>query len=264
VPAPTPPTVEALESIAIATARAAAKLIRTAVGAAVAVGVKSSPTDVVTQTDIETESMIRAMLSAATPGAGFVGEEGGTTPSHQSTLSWIIDPLDGTVNFTYGLPVIGVSIAAAIDGTVVAGAVVDILRDEAFSAAFGAGARCDGEPITASACNDISQALVTTGFSYTADLRRQQGELVGRLIPMARDIRCFGSAALQLCWVACGRVDAYYERDTKLWDYAAGALIAAEAGATVELPCPENDSLTVAGSPEVFGSLRSLVEYPTD
>jgi myo-inositol-1(or 4)-monophosphatase len=263
VPALTTSTVETLEALAVATGRAAAKLIRATAGAAVAVGLKSSPSDVVTQTDIDTETMIRAMLNDATPGAGFVGEEGGTTPpTFPSALSWIIDPLDGTVNFTYGLPVIAVSIAAAIDGTVVAGAVVDILRDEVFSAAAGLGARCDGTPITVSACDDISRALVTTGFSYSAELRRQQGELAGRLIPIVRDIRCFGSAALQLCWVACGRVDAYYERDTKVWDYAAGALIAAEAGATVELPCPENDSLSVAAPRAVFGRLRSLVEYP--
>jgi myo-inositol-1(or 4)-monophosphatase len=143
-----------------------------------------------------------------------------------------------------------------------AGAVADVVGNQVFSAAVGMGARWDGQPITASACNDIGRAMVTTGFSYSAELRRQQGELVGRLIPIARDIRCFGSAAIQLCWVACGRVDAYYERDTKVWDYAAGALIAAEAGATVELPCPENDSLCVAAPPELFAELRGLIEYP--
>jgi myo-inositol-1(or 4)-monophosphatase len=262
VPEPMLPTPDALERLAVSTAQSAAQLIRRTVGRAVSVGLKSSPSDVVTQTDIDTEALIRALLSEATPGAGFVGEEGATTVPDRNGLTWIIDPLDGTVNFTYGLPVVGVSIAAGVHGTVVAGAVADVVGNQVFSAAVGMGARWDGQPITASACNDIGRAMVTTGFSYSAELRRQQGELVGRLIPIARDIRCFGSAAIQLCWVACGRVDAYYERDTKVWDYAAGALIAAEAGATVELPCPENDSLCVAAPPELFAELRGLIEYP--
>jgi myo-inositol-1(or 4)-monophosphatase len=255
-------SLESLELLAVSTAQAAARLIRPTVGSAVSVGLKSSPTDVVTQTDIDAEALIRSLLGEATPGAGFVGEEGDTTVPDRAGLTWIIDPLDGTVNFTYGLPVVGVSIAAAVHGSVVAGAVVDVVSNEVFSAALGRGARCDRQPIAASSCADIGRAMVTTGFSYSAELRKQQGELVGRLIPIARDIRCFGSAALQLCWVACGRVDGYYERDTKVWDYAAGAFIAAEAGAQVELPCPENDSLTIAAPAMLFAELRRLVEYP--
>lgn len=258
-PAPSP---ERLEDLAVSAARAAASLIRECLGGAVSLRQKSSPTDIVTQTDVEAEALIRAGLSEATPDARFLGEEGGATGSQHSVLTWIIDPLDGTVNFLYGLPVIGVSIAAATDGIVVAGAVVDVLRDEVFSASIGRGSRVDGAAMKVSTCTDIAQAMVTTGFSYSAALRKQQGELVGGLIPLVRDIRCFGSAALQLCWVGMGRVDAYFDRDTKLWDYAAAALIAAEAGATVELPCPENDSLVIGAPPPLFASLRDLVDYP--
>ena len=145
-------------------------------------------------------------------------------------LQWVVDPLDGTVNFLYALPVVAVSVAAAVDGAVVAGAVVDVVGAETWSAAVGHGARLDGDPIGVSTCPALDHALVTTGFSYRAEIRRRQGDVVGRLLPAARDIRCFGSAALQLCWVGAGRADAYFERDIKLWDYAAAALIAARSG----------------------------------
>ena len=220
---------------------------------------KSSPTDIVTQTDIDSERLIRERLTAATPEAGFVGEEGGASGQGRR-LQWVIDPLDGTVNFWYQLPVLAVSIAAAVDGVVVAGAVVDVMSGETFSAARQRGSRLDGEPIHASSCDALSVALVTTGFSYQSKTRVAQGALVARLLPRVRDIRCFGSAALQLCWVGGGRSDGHFERDIKIWDYSAGALVAAEAGATVELPCPENGGLVIAATPAVFEPLRRLVE----
>jgi myo-inositol-1(or 4)-monophosphatase len=175
-------------------------------------------------------------------------------------LQWIIDPLDGTINFLYGLPLFAVSVAAAVDGGVVAGAVVDVLHDEVFSACVGGGARRNGMPISVSDCTSLPDALVTTGFSYQADLRAVQGEVAQRLLPLARDLRCFGSAALELCWVGCGRVDGYFQRDTEIWDRAAGALIAEEAGASIELPCPENDDLVIAACPGVFDDLRAVVQ----
>jgi myo-inositol-1(or 4)-monophosphatase len=173
----------------------------------------------------------------------------------------VIDPLDGTVNFLYGVPLFAVSIAAALDGEIVAGAVIDVLRDELFCAHLGGGARLDGEPIEVSGCGVLAKALVTTGFSYHADLRDLQGEVAHRVLARARDLRCFGSAALELCWVACARVDAYYQRETEIWDRAAGALIAAEAGARTELPCPENDDVVLAASPGVFDDLWTLVQF---
>jgi myo-inositol-1(or 4)-monophosphatase len=171
----------------------------------------------------------------------------------------VIDPLDGTINFVYGVPLFAVSIAAAIDGEIVAGAVVDVLRDELFSAHRGGGARGDGRPISVSSCSSLAQALVTTGFSYRAELRDTQGEVAHRLLSRARDLRCFGSTALELCWVACARVDGYFQRDTEIWDRAAGALIAEEAGARAEMPCPENDDLVLVACPAVFEDLRAVV-----
>jgi myo-inositol-1(or 4)-monophosphatase len=250
-----------LETMAVAAAQASAALIRASVGRATWLGEKSSPTDVVTRTDLDAEQLIRRMLADTTPGAGILGEEGGQTLTGEpGRLQWVVDPLDGTVNFLYSLPVIGVSVAAALDGDVVAGAVVDVLRDETFSASAGHGARLGGSPIEVSQCQALEQALVMTGFSYRADIRGRQGRIVGSLLPAARDIRCFGSAALQLCWVGAGRADGYFERDIKVWDYAAGALIAREAGAVTELPCPENDGLVIAAPPAVFDELRSVVE----
>ena len=253
-----------LETIAVSAARASAALIRTNLGRATRLGEKSSPTDVVTRTDLDAEQLICRMLADTTPGAGILGEEGGQTLTpvggEAGRLQWVVDPLDGTVNFLYSLPVIGVSVAAALDGDVVAGAVVDVLRDETFSAAAGHGARLGGSPIGVSECQSLAQALVMTGFSYRADVRGRQGSIVGSLLPAARDIRCFGSAALQLCWVGAGRADGYFERDIKVWDYAAGALIAREAGAVTELPCPENDGLVIAAPPAVFDELRAVVE----
>jgi myo-inositol-1(or 4)-monophosphatase len=254
-----PPSPAALERIASATARATAALVAAADGQPRAVGRKSSPTDVVTQTDLRAEELVRRLLTEATPDAGILGEEGGRT-SPAARVQWVIDPLDGTINFLYGVPIFAVSIAGAVDGDVVAGAVVDVLRGELFSACAGRGARRNGEPIFASECMSLPEALVTTGFSYRADLRAVQGEVAHRLLSRARDLRCFGSAALELCWVACARVDGYFQRDTEIWDRAAGALIAGEAGARVELPCPENEDLVIASSPGIFEDLRSVVQ----
>jgi myo-inositol-1(or 4)-monophosphatase len=142
----------------------------------------------------------------------------------------------------------------------VAGAVVDVLRGELFAAHRGGGARRDGHPIGISRCSSLPQALVTTGFSYRAELREVQGEVTHRLLSRARDLRCFGSTALELCWVACARVDAYFQRDTEIWDRAAGALIAEEAGAQIELPCPENDDLVLAAGPGIFEDVRAVVQ----
>jgi myo-inositol-1(or 4)-monophosphatase len=255
-----PPGYAELERIAATTAREAADFVGATYGRPDPVGHKSSPTDVVTQTDLQAEELIRQRLREATPQAGVLGEEGATTQGG-ARLQWVIDPLDGTVNFLYGVPLFAVSIAAALDGEVVAGAVIDVLRGELFSAHLAGGARCDGERIGVSGCALLPNALVATGFSYHAQRRDLQGEVAHRVLSRARDVRCFGSAALELCWVACARVDAYYQRDTEIWDRAAGALIAAEAGAHTELPCPENDDLVMATTPEVFDDLWAVVQF---
>jgi myo-inositol-1(or 4)-monophosphatase len=249
-----------LERIAGHSARAAAALVASAYGSPDLVGRKSSPTDIVTQTDLSAEHLVRRLLGEATPGAGFVGEEEGATAAG-ARLQWVIDPLDGTINFLYGVPVFAVSVAAAVDGEVVAGVVIDVLRDELFSAHAGGGARRNGEPIAVSDCASLPDALVATGFSYHAERRELQGEVAHRLLGQARDLRCFGSAALELCWVACGRLDGYFQRDTELWDRAAGALIAREAGGRVVLPCPENGDLVIAATGGVFEQLWSAVQF---
>jgi myo-inositol-1(or 4)-monophosphatase len=257
---PEPPEPTELERIAAETARAAAALVRPAYGNASAVGRKSSPTDVVTQTDLHAEELVRRLLHEQTPTAGFMGEESEKT-ARGARLQWVVDPLDGTINFLYGVPLFAVSVAAAVDGEVVAGAVIDVLRDELFSAHLGGGARLGGDPILASPCESLARALVATGFSYSAELRSLQGDVAQRLLSRARDLRCFGSAALELCWVACGRLDGYFQRDTEVWDRAAGALIAQEAGARVELPCPENRDLVIAASDGVFDDLWAAVQF---
>jgi myo-inositol-1(or 4)-monophosphatase len=254
------PEAAELERIAVRAARAAAVVVISAHGKPDPVRHKSSPTDVVTQTDLLAEELIRRLLQEETPESGLLGEEGGTT-APDARLQWVIDPLDGTVNFLYGVPIFAVSIAAAIDGEVVAGAVLDVLRDELFSAHLGGGAQRNGESISASSCISLPDALVATGFSYRAEVRAVQGEVAHRLLSRARDLRCFGSAALELCWVACARVDAYFQRGTEIWDRAAGALIAQEAGARVELPCPENDDLVIAAADGVFDDLWAAVQF---
>ena len=247
-----------LEYVAIDVAELAANFVRARSGLATAAATKSSPTDVVTHTDLECEQLIRSELMARCPGSSIVGEELEDTAG-VNTIGWIIDPIDGTVNFLYDLPVVSVSIAATIDDQVVAGAVADIHRVETFSTARGTGARRSGHPIAPSPCATLGNGLVATGFAYDAELRSKRAQTLIRLLPVCRVIRCMGSAALNLCWVGCGRVDAYYERDLKPYDYAAGALIATEAGARVELPSDTNSGLTFAATPGIDDSLRALL-----
>jgi myo-inositol-1(or 4)-monophosphatase len=248
-----------LEAIAIDVVVASARLVRSRLGRSRVVETKSTPTDVVTEADVEVETFIRDRLQTATPGAGFHGEERGASAGTTS-IGWIVDPIDGTVNFLYDLPVVSVSIAATVAGQVVAGAVADVVRDEVFSAAAGRGAHRNGAPITPTTTSDLGDALVGTGFSYSADVRRLEGEIAARVLPAARDLRCFGSAALHLCWVACGRLDAYYQDGVKEWDVAAGAFVASEAGARVGLGGGSDGGLVIAATPAVFDQLRILVD----
>jgi myo-inositol-1(or 4)-monophosphatase len=252
------PAPASLEAIAVRAASEGAAIVREAAGSLGSIGTKSSPTDPVTTLDLAVEQAIRARLAELTPGASFLGEEGGDRGG-ETAVGWILDPIDGTVNLTYALPVISVSLAATVAGEVVAGAVVDVWHGEVFAAAAGTGARRDGSAIAPSAIGDLAAALVATGFAYEAAIRAVQAETFARVLSAARDIRGFGSAALHLCWVACGRLDAFYQRGLGLWDHAAGAFIAAEAGARLELPGADNDRLVVAASPGIFEPLRRLL-----
>lgn len=194
---------------------------------------KSSRTDVVTAVDLASEQLIRRRLLTARPDDGFVGEEGDDVCG-SSGVEWVVDPIDGTVNYLYGIAQFAVCIAAKVNGVVTAAAVHNPMTAEMFSAVKGQGALLDGAPITVSACTEPALALVGTGFSYSAGVREHQAAEIARLLPVVRDIRRMGSAALDLCAVATGRLDAYVERGLKPWDLAAAGLIATEAGARVE------------------------------
>jgi len=247
-----------LELLALARPLAAdaAALLREATGHAYAVDTKSSETDMVTAADRASERLIVDGIRVARPDDAILGEEG-TTDQGTTGVRWIIDPLDGTTNFLYGIPAFAVSIAAEVDGRVVAGVVVDVERDECFTAALGQGAQLDGAPLRCSQLTDLGTALVATGFGYDPLRRAEQGAVVAALLPRVRDIRRMGAAALDLCWVAAGRFDAYFERGIQPWDRAAGALVAAEAGARVLVT---DHGLTLACAPGLFDPLRSLVE----
>jgi myo-inositol-1(or 4)-monophosphatase len=225
---------------------------------------KSSPTDVVTEMDRAAEALIIGRLRAERPGDAVLGEEGGE--SGRGRVRWIIDPLDGTVNYLYGLADWAVSIAAEVDGALVAGVVTVPVRGEVFTAVAGGGAwlRARDEPPVALRCNTgvpLAEALVATGFGYAAARRAVQGEVVAVVLPQVRDIRRGGSAAVDLCSVAAGRVDAFYERGLNYWDYAAGGLIATEAGARLGglADRPASPELAIAAEPALFGQLHGLL-----
>ena len=198
------------------------------------------------------------MLRAERPDDALIGEEGAGDEG-TSGRRWVVDPLDGTVNFLYGFPAWGVSVALEdADGTA-AGVVLDPLRDECFAAARGQGARLNGEPIRVRDRRELGRALVATGFSYEPVRRAEQAGIVRRLLPRVRDLRRAGAAALDLSWLAAGRLDAYYERGLNPWDWAAGRLLIEEAGGAVaELPgLPPG--LVAAATPELLEALAGLV-----
>jgi myo-inositol-1(or 4)-monophosphatase len=231
----------------------------------VAVQSKTTPTDPVTIVDTETERLLRDRLAQLRSGDDVLGEEigGPTAAAAVGAVTWVLDPIDGTVNFVYGIPSYSVSVAAQVDGVSVAGAVADVVGGRLYSAATGLGAHvtdADGtRPLRCSAVDDLSLALVGTGFAYSTRRRTVQAELVSKILPVVRDVRRIGSAALDLCMVAAGRLDAYYEHGLHVWDAAAGALIAAEAGARVVLPEPQdpdrNAALVLAAGPGIADQL---------
>jgi len=231
---------------------------------------KSTGTDMVTEIDRASEQLIVEALLAARPDDGILGEEG-SSRTGTSGIRWVIDPLDGTTNYLYRHAGFSVSIAAqrvdptitddgVLRGELLAGAVVDPVLDDVFRAARGQGSTRNGDPITCSTVTDLGQALLSTGFSYDPERRTRQAEVIARLIGQVRDIRRVGSAALDLCSVACGRVDAYAELGLAPWDMAAGTLIAREAGAIVEnLHGGAPSSLAVVAAPPQL--MATLVEH---
>jgi len=252
----------ALLEVAVEAARMAGVLLleRVGRGAEREVSSKSTPTDLVSEADLASERAIRELLARRRPHDGFVGEEGGSEAG-TSGLSWVVDPLDGTVNFLFGIPQWCVSVAVRDSQGALAGAVYDPNRDELFTAsrrgpatqagpagspaieldAARAPAGRQGGGQGAGAQQALASAMVATGLAYDADVRAAQASVLARLAPRVRDIRRFGSAALDLTWTAAGRYDAYFERSVKQWDVAAGALICERAGLLVrELPVHHN------------------------
>ncbi len=201
------------------------------------------------------EGRLRARLGAATPGAGVLGaDERSSAPA--ARLQWVLDAPAAV----RGLPLATVGLAAALDGQVVAAAVVDVHGGERFTARRGGGARRDGHPVAVSGCAELAGALVGTGFGAPQPGRAGEARILLDVLERARDVRCLGAPALELCWVACGRLDGWFGRGVAARRSAAATLVAEEAGARCELPCPENDELLIAASPGLFDALRALVE----
>jgi myo-inositol-1(or 4)-monophosphatase len=250
--------IDDLLAAAVAAAAGAADILAAGFGRTRAdVTTKSSPTDMVSEMDRAAEAHINRLLAERRPGDAVLGEEG-TSRVGSSGIRWIVDPLDGTTNYLFGLPAYAVSIAAEQAGEVVVGVVADPSRGETWTAARGRGSACNGQLLRVTAGRtQLATALVATGFSYQADMRARQAAVLTTVLPAVRDIRRFGSAALDLCWVAGGRFDAFYEWGLAPWDRAAGALIAVEAGVeVVDLP----GGTIIAAAPGLLAPIRALLE----
>ncbi len=256
----------ALSGLALSIADEAAALLTAALARPrSAIETKSSPTDMVTATDRAAEELIAGRIREARPNDGILGEEGASTEG-SSGYRWVVDPIDGTTNFVYGYPGFAVSIAVERDGEAVVGVVTDVSQGEVFSAIRGGGATRNGEEVHVSDATETSTALVATGFAFEPRVRARQGAAIAGLLPQIRDIRRIGAASVDLCSVACGRVDGFFERGLNRWDYAAGALIVTEAGGRVgaiEGGAAVPGSI-IATAPGVFDGLGRLVRAAED
>jgi myo-inositol-1(or 4)-monophosphatase len=231
-------------------------------GPASGLGHKTSDTDLVSDADRAAEEVIRELLETERPGDGLIAEEGSR---HDATSGrrWVVDPLDGTVNFLYGMPHWAVSIALEDGEGVAAGVVFDPTRDECFRAGRGRGCELNGRAVRVREGQPLDRAMVATGFSYQPERRAAQAQVAARVLPRVRDIRRAGAAALDLAWLAAGRLDGYYERGLSPWDWAAGRLLVEEAGGAVE-EMPGEPLGLVAAAPELLQELSALVaETPT-
>ena len=257
-----PATPEELLGIAVRIARDAAATARRMRDEAITdVQTKSTDTDVVTAADRAVERQVIDALRRERPGDGVLGEEYGDSAGAAGAVRWILDPIDGTVNYLYGLPQYAVSLAAEVDGVVVAGVVRNAATGDEWTATAGGGAWRDGRRLTGSARGALDQALVATGFGYDPARRAHQGAVVARLITRVRDIRRIGAAALDLCMAAEGMVDAYYERGLHHWDHAAGGLVAAEAGLRVAGigGAAPGAGMVIAAPPALFDALHDAL-----
>jgi myo-inositol-1(or 4)-monophosphatase len=256
----TPDEEQRLLVVARDAAEAAAVELRQRFGDAGGVRSKSTPTDLVSDADLAAERAIRSVLAERRPGDSILAEEGGE--SHGGELRWVVDPLDGTINYLFGIPAFAVSIACEDAAGTVAGVVLDPSRDERFEATRSGESTLNGEAFHAPARADaLDVAMIATGFGYDANIRARQADVLMRVLPRVRDIRRVGAAALDLCWCACGRFDAYYERGLNPWDVAAGGLIAQRAGLEVrDLAATADDPAgTVAAPAELIDELVGLI-----
>lgn len=250
-----------LAELALGVGREAAALVRDHAARGVAVeGTKSSDVDVVTAADHAVEELIRGRLLEARPDDAILGEEGDDVAG-STGVRWVVDPIDGTVNFLYGLPEYSVSIAAEVDGEIVAGVVVDVAKDRVYAGHVGGTATRDGVPLSVRGPAPLHQRLLATGFSYRSEVREVQAAATARLLPVVRDVRRHGSCALELCHVAEGTLDGYVEEGVNLWDHAAGGLLARLAGAEVAfLPGAAGGQLVVCGPRHGFDELLRAVK----
>jgi myo-inositol-1(or 4)-monophosphatase len=255
------PAAAVVIELAEAIAREAGAQLREAFGGPrVNVQAKSTPTDLVSEADHAAERLIRERLAAARPEDGILGEEG-SDEAGTSGVRWVVDPLDGTINFLFGIPVWAVSIACEdADGTL-AGVVYDPMRDELWSAVRDGPPLLNGREVSASTRTDLATAMVGTGFGYDAEVRRYQAGVAARLLPQVRDIRRFGSAALDLSWTAAGRLDAFYERGLNHWDRAAGELLCVRAGLEIRelAPAPPAAGGVLVAPAGLVDALESFV-----
>jgi myo-inositol-1(or 4)-monophosphatase len=253
-----------LLSVAEAAARRAGALLRERfeAGAEAAVHAKSTPTDLASEADLAAEDAIRTLLGEQRPDDAILAEEGGGAQELEpGRVRWVVDPLDGTINFLFGIPQWCVSVACEDERGTLAGVIFDPMREELFAATLDGPATLNGtSELTAAPERPLEQSLVVTGFAYDAAVRARQAEIVARLVPRVRDVRRMGSAALDLAWLSAGRYDAYFERTVKLWDIAAGALLARRVGLDVR-DLPERDGLPygiAAGPPALLDSLSAF------
>ena len=268
----TPDLLDELVEVARDVALACGRLVRDERPRDLGVGTKSTSTDVVTVMDRRSEALARDLLRTRRPHDGSFGEEG-LDVGGDSGITWVVDPIDGTVNYLYELPAYAVSVGAVVgdpreDGAwyPLAGAVYNPARDELYFGRRGGGAwlvRADGPPeaLTARAPVPLARALVATGFGYAAERRARQGAVAAVLLPQVRDLRRLGAASVDLCHLAAGRIDAYYEDDLHAWDIAAAWVVAEEAGAVVKghrTPRPSH-AMTVAGRTEVVAELEAAL-----
>jgi myo-inositol-1(or 4)-monophosphatase len=250
-----------LGRFAVELARGAGQVVRQGAEAAIATTSKSTSTDLVTDVDRASERWLVEQIGARRPHDAILGEEGGERPG-TSGVRWLLDPIDGTVNFVLRLPAYAVSVAAEVDGTVVAGAVCNPLTDEIFHGTRGGGAWLGDLRLHGPRNVPLERAVVGTGFGYDRARRERQGQVAAQLLPLVADLRRIGSAALDLCAVAAGRLDAYFEAGLNPWDYAAGALVAVEAGCSVSglRGRAPNDVCVAAAGPDLASEFYDLLE----